>query len=243
MTLVLAGWSTRCKSARRSARWHERPKKAGALSSIVHRTLSLLIDCPSIAFSLGQPASLGVPTCGEYLQNYAVARGVFIGMLAEGTDTTHVTDSTGTGPGIHAHEEFDIDVGMLLAESSQTAWMQPMMDAQWMKAPGRSEANMIQSKASLSLQKTTKKKKGPRFKYLYDSAEQAAEARRQRNRAAALRSYHRKREYTARMEAEVAELEREHAELLKLLDEVTAGTVVDIQGMADVERYLTPSSL
>ena len=45
------------------------------------------------------------------------------------------------------------------------------------------------------------------------------------------------------MEAEVAELEREHAELLKLLDEVTAGTVVDIQGMADVERYLTPSSL
>lgn len=164
-------------------------------------------------------------------------------MLAEGTDTTHVTDSTGTGPGIHVNEEFDIDVGMLLAESSQTAWMQPMMDAQWMKAPGRSEANMIQSKASLSLQKTTKKKKGPRFKYLYDSAEQAAEARRQRNRAAALRSYHRKREYTARMEAEVAELEREHAELLKLLDEVTAGTVVDIQGMADVERYLTPSSL
>jgi hypothetical protein len=86
--------------------------------------------------------------------------------------------------------------------------------------------------------KAPQKKKGPRFKYVYDCPEQAAEARRQRNRAAALRSYHKKREYLARIEAEVAELEREHEELLNLLEDVTAGTIVDIDGPADIERYL-----
>lgn len=170
-------------------------------------------------------------------------------MLAEGTDRSNVTamtdmtdmtDTTGMGARIpHAEFDIDIDIDGLLRVNSPTTWMQPMLDAEWMKVPTGNTANMIGSKALQNppLQKTVKKK-GPRFKYIYDSPEQAAEARRQRNRAAALRSYHQKREYMARLEAEVAELEREHAGLMKVLDEVKTGVVVDIEGMADVERHL-----
>ena len=163
---------------------------------------------------------------------------MFIGMLVDGTDMSDMTGMSNVGARIH--EDFDIDVGALLTTSSPTAWMEPMMDAEWMKVPARNTAKMIESKASPSLKNTgKKKKKGPRFKYVYDSPEQAAEARRQRNREAALRSYRQKREYLARMEAEVAKLESEHAELLKLLDDVTTWVVVDIEGIPDVERHLT----
>ena len=83
-----------------------------------------------------------------------------------------------------------------------------------------------------------KKKRGPRFKYVYDCPEAAAEARRARNRATALRSYRQKRQHTADMEAMVSRLEKERGVLLKLLRAVEDGTVAGIGDDRDIDWWV-----
>ena len=83
-----------------------------------------------------------------------------------------------------------------------------------------------------------KKKRGPRFKYVYDCPEAAAEARRARNRATALRSYRQKRQHTADMEAMVSRLEKERGVLLKLLRAVEDGTVAGIGDDRDIDGWV-----
>jgi len=83
-----------------------------------------------------------------------------------------------------------------------------------------------------------KKKRGPRFKYVYDCPEAAVEARRARNRATALRSYRQKRQHTADMEAMVSRLEKERVALLKLLRAVEDGTVTGIGYDQDIDEWV-----
>jgi len=64
-----------------------------------------------------------------------------------------------------------------------------------------------------------KKKRGPKPKYLYKSAEEAAEARKQRNRKAALDSYYKKRNTIQELQDEITRLQREN----DLLESVMAG--------------------
>jgi hypothetical protein len=59
-----------------------------------------------------------------------------------------------------------------------------------------------------------KQKRGPKPKYIYKSAEEAAEARKQRNRKAALDSYYKKRNTIQELQDEITRLQREN-DLLK----------------------------
>ena len=93
------------------------------------------------------------------------------------------------------------------------------------------------AEARASLQSQYNKKKGPKFKYVYDCPEEAAEARRARNRATALASYRKKREHMANVEREVAALEKEREALMHLLEEVEAGKV-GVTEEGDISRYL-----
>ena len=86
-----------------------------------------------------------------------------------------------------------------------------------------------------------KKARGPKPKYVYSSAEQAAAARRQRNRKTALESYYRRREKIQNLEKEVSQLEQENKRLCQLLDEVNAGTAT-VHECADIDAYLEKTS-
>lgn len=64
--------------------------------------------------------------------------------------------------------------------------------------------------------------RGPKPKYLFATQGEAADARRERNRKAALDSYYRKKEHTQRLHAEIAALEAQNAALQDLLSEMTS---------------------
>ena len=65
--------------------------------------------------------------------------------------------------------------------------------------------------------------RGPKPKNAYRSVEEAADARRERNRKAALESYYKKRERIDALEQEVAGLEGQNATLAMLLGRLQAG--------------------
>jgi len=65
--------------------------------------------------------------------------------------------------------------------------------------------------------------RGPRPKYHYRSAEEAADARRERNRKAALESYYRKRDRAVALQEEQERLAQENAALERLLEQVESG--------------------
>ncbi|KAI7840577.1 hypothetical protein COHA_005730 [Chlorella ohadii] len=62
--------------------------------------------------------------------------------------------------------------------------------------------------------------RGPKPKYVFATQEEAADARRERNRKAALESYYKKKERTAQLTSEVAALQAENAALQSLLLEM-----------------------
>jgi Basic region leucine zipper len=75
------------------------------------------------------------------------------------------------------------------------------------------------------VQNTTrgKRTRGPKPKYVFQSNEEAANARRERNRQAALNSYYRKREYIQELQTEISRLERENAALSELHQQIASG--------------------
>ncbi len=68
-----------------------------------------------------------------------------------------------------------------------------------------------------------KRPRGPKPKYVYATPDQALDARKERNRKAALESYYRKRQRLEETEEEVKRLEAENAALEKLAVAVEAG--------------------
>lgn len=92
------------------------------------------------------------------------------------------------------------------------------------------------------VQQTVKKKgargaRGPKPKYVFSDPEQAAAARKERNRAAALQSYYKKKQHTLNLEQQVRELEEEQNKLKLLLDKVENG-IVTIQSEGDIEQHI-----
>jgi hypothetical protein len=81
------------------------------------------------------------------------------------------------------------------------------------------------------------KQRGPKPRYVYSCPEQAAAARRQRNRNTALKSYYKRREHIQNLEKQVKEIEEENAALCQLLDAVERG-VVTIASDQDIDAYL-----
>lgn len=72
-------------------------------------------------------------------------------------------------------------------------------------------------------EKRQKSKRGPKPKYIFQTEEEAATARRERNRKAALKSYYRKRNKIEDLEQEIARLEQENADLDTLLQKIERG--------------------
>ncbi|KAL4436329.1 hypothetical protein ABPG77_009891 [Micractinium sp. CCAP 211/92] len=64
--------------------------------------------------------------------------------------------------------------------------------------------------------------RGPKPKYIFSTQEEAADARRERNRKAALESYYRKKEHTERLQRELSDLREENAALQMLLGEMAS---------------------
>ncbi|KAL4420571.1 hypothetical protein ABPG75_010227 [Micractinium tetrahymenae] len=62
--------------------------------------------------------------------------------------------------------------------------------------------------------------RGPKPKYIFQTQEEAADARRERNRKAALESYYRKKEHTTRLQQQLTDLQEENAALQQLLAEM-----------------------
>lgn len=62
--------------------------------------------------------------------------------------------------------------------------------------------------------------RGPKPKYVFATQEEAADARRERNRKAALESYYKKKEHTERLKRQLAALEAENVALQSLLLEM-----------------------
>jgi hypothetical protein len=65
--------------------------------------------------------------------------------------------------------------------------------------------------------KDAKRPRGPKPKYVYLTTEEAVDARRERNRRAALDSYYRKRGQVESLESEARRLESENSALAQLL--------------------------
>jgi hypothetical protein len=86
--------------------------------------------------------------------------------------------------------------------------------------------------------KIVKKPRGPKPKYIFSNPEQAAAARKERNRAAALQSYYKKKNHTLNLEAQVRELEEEQNKLTMLLEQVENGHVT-IQSEGDIDQHIS----
>lgn len=79
------------------------------------------------------------------------------------------------------------------------------------------------SEAAVQLYK--KSGRGPKPKYVFTTREEAADARRERNRKAALESYYRKKEHAQRLQAELEAMHTENSALERLLEQMnTTGT-------------------
>lgn len=83
----------------------------------------------------------------------------------------------------------------------------------------------------------SKRPRGPKPKYVFSDPEQAAAARRERNRATALQSYYKKKNHTKNLELQVWELEEENNKLIQLLQHVEEGSV-SIQDEGDIEKHI-----
>lgn len=70
-----------------------------------------------------------------------------------------------------------------------------------------------------------KSRRGPKPKYRYSNSQEALDARRERNRQAAMNSYYRKREKLEALEAEVRRLEEENEALRKLEQGLKDGNI------------------
>ena len=71
-------------------------------------------------------------------------------------------------------------------------------------------------------------RRGPKPKYKYSNSQEALDARRERNRQAAMNSYYRKREKLEALEAEVRRLESENGALRKLEQGLKDGTMREV---------------
>ncbi|WPT16836.1 hypothetical protein PSENEW3_00004844 [Picochlorum sp. SENEW3] len=87
---------------------------------------------------------------------------------------------------------------------------------------------------------TKKRTRGPKPKYIYSSKEQAAAARKERNRQAALNSYYKRRQRTQDLEKEVDHLSKENSMLQKLLQDVQEGRAnpLEVCSMEKIDIYL-----
>lgn len=65
--------------------------------------------------------------------------------------------------------------------------------------------------------------RGPKPKYVFQSNEEAADARRERNRQAAIESYYKRRQRVQQLETEISRLTQENAALEELHKQITSG--------------------
>lgn len=90
-----------------------------------------------------------------------------------------------------------------------------------------------------SVPKRSKSGRGPKTKYVYSSAEQAAEARRQRNRETARASYYKRRHLIQQLEDDINSLETENKKLKVLFDGVQEGSIVlDLTSEEAIDKWL-----
>jgi hypothetical protein len=75
-------------------------------------------------------------------------------------------------------------------------------------------------------QQQQKRGRGPKPKYIFATNDEALDARKERNRKAALESYYRKRQKTEALNREIRRLEAENARLEQLTVDVATGVVV-----------------
>jgi len=71
--------------------------------------------------------------------------------------------------------------------------------------------------------------RGPKPKYVYATNDEALDARKERNRKAALESYYRKRQKTDALNQEIRKLEAENALLESLVGKIEQGDVVELE--------------
>ncbi|KAL4530320.1 hypothetical protein Ndes2526B_g02318 [Nannochloris sp. 'desiccata'] len=74
-----------------------------------------------------------------------------------------------------------------------------------------------------------KRGRGPKPKYVFATNDEALDARKERNRKAALESYYRKRQKTDALNQEIKRLEAENALLEKLAIKIEHGDVVELE--------------
>ncbi|KAI8102831.1 hypothetical protein M9434_005623 [Picochlorum sp. BPE23] len=105
----------------------------------------------------------------------------------------------------------------------------------------RTEHVPVDVEESNAKRKETKKRsRGPKPKYIYSSKEQAAAARKERNRQAALNSYYKRRQRIQDLEKEVDDLSKENSMLQKLLQDVQEGRAnpLEVCSMEKIDIYL-----
>jgi len=77
--------------------------------------------------------------------------------------------------------------------------------------------------------------RGPKPKYIYKSKEEAAGARRERNRKAALESYYKRRNRMEEVEREMERLQAENASLELLLSQIESGSFASKESVSTDE--------
>lgn len=94
------------------------------------------------------------------------------------------------------------------------------------QAPPPSTAPMAGAAAGPSAARQQKRGRGPKPKYIFATDDEALDARKERNRKAALESYYRKRQKTDALTQEINRLKAENAKLEKLAVDIDMGVVV-----------------
>jgi len=98
----------------------------------------------------------------------------------------------------------------------------------------------VEESTAKKKKETMKRARGPKPKYIYSSKEQAAAARKERNRQTALNSYYKRRQRIQDLEKEVSHLSEENSKLQTLLQDVQEGRAnpQDLFSMEEIDRYL-----